>query len=72
MTEETETVFPLLIPGVKLLRKGKTENKWIIRTMRIVTGRAIPLRYRTVPKPPGLPYLFLFMTGIAKRISFLP
>jgi len=59
---ETEVVFALLILGIELMRERKTEDEWVIRTMRVVAGAAVALHDRAVLEPLFFPEFFILVT----------
>jgi hypothetical protein len=71
VAEETEAVFPLFILRIKLVRKGQSENKGIVRAVGIVTGCTIALHYRAVEKPSLFPYFFLFVAVVTEAVNFI-
>lgn len=72
MTEETETICPLAVRGIKLRRERLAENIRVIGTVRVVTRRAIALYDRTMLKPHRLPGTPFLMTGIAQVVHLFP
>jgi hypothetical protein len=71
VAEETETVFFIFIFSIKFVRKGKAEDKGVVRTVGIMAGRAIPLHHGTMLIPPFLPGNTLLMARITESVYLI-
>ena len=71
MAEETEAVFALFVFSIKFMREWQSENKGVIRSVRIMTGSTVSLNHRAVLKPSLLPYIIFFMALVADGISLI-
>jgi hypothetical protein len=63
VAEHTEVIPSILIGGIKVVGKGKPQDKGIIRSMGIVAGRAVALNNRPMLKTAVLPLPALFVAA---------